>query len=257
MHEQAHHKAICPEFWSSPMGNKIKSLGAESLLFSVYLMTAPNRPAGEAEYKLSLLEAMNDTGLKSMSLLLIFEEFNRVGFCDFCSCTETVTLLKAKTFVIDTPVDTPMIEQSLAIETDSQQALISTAATTEKTNNKRDAEYGFDAFWSAYPKKQDKHRSRKKWKTHKCAAIAEQIIENVQWRSINDQQWLDGYIPMPSTYINNRRWEDEIDTGWDGFSSSSGQGKAESFNQANGGYQDSFSAFAARIEDKSRVINNG
>lgn len=41
--------------------------------------------------------------------------------------------------------------------------------------------------------------------------MADQIITDVKRRAVEDQQWLRGYAPMPTTYLNGRRWEDEFE----------------------------------------------
>jgi hypothetical protein len=28
----------------------------------------------------------------------------------------------------------------------------------------------------------------------------------------HDRQWVSGYIPLPTTYLNGERWEDEIES---------------------------------------------
>lgn len=69
---------------------------------------------------------------------------------------------------------------------------------------------GFDDFWSAYPRKVSKQTALKSWKSGKLAKIADQIIADVKHRC--DTEWKGQsvqYIPHPSTYLNQRRWEDE------------------------------------------------
>lgn len=71
---------------------------------------------------------------------------------------------------------------------------------------------GFVAFWAAYPRKRRvaKHTCLQKWKLHKFEAIAERIIADVRRQSASEQWTRDDgqYAPMPSTYLNQRRWED-------------------------------------------------
>jgi len=73
----------------------------------------------------------------------------------------------------------------------------------------------FDEFWDAWPaatgRKRDKHKARLAWKRHKLDRMADMIIDDVRRRAIEDQQWLRGYAPLPTTYINGHRWEDEFD----------------------------------------------
>ncbi|WP_116364202.1 helix-turn-helix domain-containing protein [Parahaliea mediterranea] len=66
----------------------------------------------------------------------------------------------------------------------------------------------FDAFWSAYPKKVDKKKSKSKFSKLK-PDVQSLVIANVQARAKADRQWLDGYAPNPTTYLNGSRWEDE------------------------------------------------
>lgn len=69
----------------------------------------------------------------------------------------------------------------------------------------------FAEFWQVYPVKKGKAAAEAKWKSRKLDAIADQIIADVKARIANDRQWLDGYAPHASTYVNGRGWEDEIE----------------------------------------------
>ena len=75
---------------------------------------------------------------------------------------------------------------------------------------------GFDEFWDSYPKvrRQGKAAAEKAWKKLEPAPDLQQtIIQSVMrkragpWKNKDPQ-----YIPHPSTYLNGRRWEDEIET---------------------------------------------
>lgn len=70
----------------------------------------------------------------------------------------------------------------------------------------------FDEFWRVYPVKKGKADAEKKWKSLKLDDIADTIISDVLTRAEMDRQWLDGYIPHGSTYINKRGWLDGIQT---------------------------------------------
>jgi hypothetical protein len=72
----------------------------------------------------------------------------------------------------------------------------------------------FGEFWDAWPsgqRKRDRHKAEQAWKRLKLDDQADMIISDVKRRAVADQQWLRGYTPMPTTYINGRRWEDEFD----------------------------------------------
>jgi len=80
------------------------------------------------------------------------------------------------------------------------------------TNEKPDIIYApFDDFYSIYPRKKDKAKAQKIWhklKIEKDSEIHHKIIYHVSNAYLNtDKQ----YIPYPTTYLNGRRWEDEID----------------------------------------------
>lgn len=67
----------------------------------------------------------------------------------------------------------------------------------------------FPRFWAAYPVKKGKADAEKKWKSKGCDEIADQIIEHVRLMERVDDDWLRGFIPHGSTYINGERWTDE------------------------------------------------
>lgn len=74
---------------------------------------------------------------------------------------------------------------------------------------------GFDAFWAAYPRKVGKGNAERAW-----AAIApDELLARRITRAVSDHiaAWRDRgtepeYIPHPATWLNARRWEDELTT---------------------------------------------
>ena len=67
----------------------------------------------------------------------------------------------------------------------------------------------FERFWAAYPSKQNKSGAFKSWQKKKLDSRADELIDHVTTRARSDKKWLDGFIPMGSTFINQQRWEDE------------------------------------------------
>lgn len=65
---------------------------------------------------------------------------------------------------------------------------------------------GFEEFWNAYPKKVGKQDALKIW--NKKKPDIGDVLNALCWQT-KSQQWLDGFIPNPSTYLNQGRWEDE------------------------------------------------
>jgi hypothetical protein len=68
---------------------------------------------------------------------------------------------------------------------------------------------GFDRFWTAYPRKDDKAKALKAWnKLAPNEALVQQMLAALAWQR-NTDQWQRKIIPLPTTYLNGRRWEDE------------------------------------------------
>lgn len=69
----------------------------------------------------------------------------------------------------------------------------------------------FDSFWKAYPKKVGKGAAEKSFAKYKPD---DQLTETMI-RAINAQkmsrQWKEGYIPNPATWLNQKRWLDEME----------------------------------------------
>ena len=66
----------------------------------------------------------------------------------------------------------------------------------------------FDEFWAVYPRRDNKKKAMQIWAANGLDNIADQIIADVEsrvgvtWTSVK-------YIPMPTTYLNGERWNDE------------------------------------------------
>ena len=73
---------------------------------------------------------------------------------------------------------------------------------------------GFNAFWVAYPKKKSKDDALKAWlKINPDEQLQQIIIDAVVLATTQDQDWMKDngqYVPFPATYLNGKRWEDEI-----------------------------------------------
>jgi len=89
------------------------------------------------------------------------------------------------------------------------------------SNDERDC--SFDSFWNAYPRKQAKKRAQTTWKTKNLERyLEERILPDLKFKCENcyPNGWLCNktkkllmqYIPLPASYLNAERWEDEIIT---------------------------------------------
>ena len=68
----------------------------------------------------------------------------------------------------------------------------------------------FADFWQAYPNKKGKADAEKAWKRKGLDAQADLILADVHRRQQQDRDWLRGYIPHGSTYVNAEGWLDGL-----------------------------------------------
>jgi uncharacterized protein YdaU (DUF1376 family) len=70
----------------------------------------------------------------------------------------------------------------------------------------------FELFWAAYPKKEGKGACRRWWKDHKPDDVLLGLMLAKIEQAKLTQKWNEQggkFIPMPSTWLNQERWEDE------------------------------------------------
>ena len=87
-----------------------------------------------------------------------------------------------------------------------------TRLDTDTDKIKRAKNTRFADWWNAYGKKVNRKGSERIWKQRKLDAIADKLIEDAENRRKHCRKWAAGYQPNPTTYLNQDRWEDEIET---------------------------------------------
>lgn len=71
----------------------------------------------------------------------------------------------------------------------------------------------FLAFYNAYPRKVGKPNALKAWKKFKVdAELAAKIMASLEAHKQTRQWQNKEYIPHPATWLNQERWEDEVDS---------------------------------------------
>lgn len=73
---------------------------------------------------------------------------------------------------------------------------------------------GFDKFWEAYPKKQGKSKAIEAWKRLEASDDLLSIILRALALQSSGPQWQKDagqFIPFPATWLNQKRWEDQIE----------------------------------------------
>lgn len=76
-----------------------------------------------------------------------------------------------------------------------------------------DLKSSFDLFWKAYPRKQDKKTAALRWKNAKVTASRFKQVMAALEQDKASEQWTKErgrFVPLPATWINARRWEDEV-----------------------------------------------
>lgn len=110
-----------------------------------------------------------------------------------------------------TPSNPPMGEDG-----QPQTAAKSKPPKRKKASPKEDYDLeGFNAFYAAYPRHEGKEAALKAWnKLAPDVVLQEQMGKALEVQKQSQQWRKDGgqYIPMPSTWLNGRRWEDEVQT---------------------------------------------
>lgn len=99
-----------------------------------------------------------------------------------------------------------------------EKAIVSTKIPQSKVKERKAEktldEYSpnFEKFWSLYPKKKGKAEAYKHWVKYKCENGSFEAIMKSLEMQLRDQDFAAGgqYVPMGSTWVNQKRWQDEI-----------------------------------------------
>jgi hypothetical protein len=80
-----------------------------------------------------------------------------------------------------------------------------------KVNPKPENAPDFAAFWQAYPRKTAKTQAAKAWRaTARHRPPLDELLAAIE-RHKGSRQWADAqYVPYPATWLNGRRWADEL-----------------------------------------------
>ena len=88
--------------------------------------------------------------------------------------------------------------------------------TRKKPPISPEGEWRFTVFWTAYPRKDAKAKAKAAWakleELEMDSALFQRIDEALAAQKKCEQWQREGgrYIPMAATWLNQRRWEDEI-----------------------------------------------
>ena len=97
-------------------------------------------------------------------------------------------------------------------EQEQEQEQNNTHAQKKAREPKPDKSEDFDIFWDAYPRKVGKVEAEKSFNRAKINGKLPDLLNAIAQQKNTDQWKKDGgqFIPNPATWINQRRWEDEV-----------------------------------------------
>ena len=108
-------------------------------------------------------------------------------------------------------------ERTRSLPSEEEEEEETESKSEAKSNPNTSRASAFDAFWKAYPKKTGKEAARKSFARAKAdigtmLSALEVQKQSEQWTKNNGQ-----FIPNPTTWLNQGRWEDEGQTQSSGF----------------------------------------
>lgn len=93
-------------------------------------------------------------------------------------------------------------------EQDQEQVKEQELIQKEDMCNKLHDDVSFEKFWNLYPNKKDKKKSKQKF--DRLSLIKKQLAIDWILKLKNSEQWQKWFIPLPTTYLNWERREDEV-----------------------------------------------
>lgn len=140
-------------------------------------------------------------------------------------------------YLSDTPylgfpkMDNPKLEKPNSEKPNSENQPQSNTkqSNTKESNTKEEYSCMFEAFWKAYPRKEKKQDAKKAFmKLKPSEDLFKAIMAGLENHKKSKQWTRDGgqYIPHPTSWLNGKRWEDELESAampqqqpeWDGES---------------------------------------
>lgn len=159
---------------------------------------------------LSIADYENLVGVESGSAERMRRLRNlKASQCDGLSDANVTKLLQKSDELSDTDID---IDKEIDIDTDKE--VINTNISCNKNSEIEvldQKEMWFESFWEIYPKHQDKKKAKQKFlklctNEKEYKAIMDGLRNVLPVWAKKDTK----YIPMPTTWLNGERWNDEV-----------------------------------------------
>ena len=179
---------------------------------------------------LPAIQDLDGDGVKELLLALIDRQKNGTPFSEFQNrqayiyakmIEPTIKRRLAgqvggnlKGTMVDTKVD-PTIDTMVASRAKQSRDKQSVAKQSDPPSPPKGADAiteRFDTFWKAYPKKTGKGAAEKAFsKIHPSEELLQKMLKAIEAQKRSDQWRRDNgqFIPLPTTWLNQKRWEDD------------------------------------------------
>jgi len=105
--------------------------------------------------------------------------------------------------------DKPTSNLTIKRQSNDNQTTTNKNDKNDKNDKNKELYIEFLRFWDSYPKKTGKGNAWEAWK--KVSPSIDKCLATLKWQTVCDQWTKDDgkFIPMPTTWLNGHRWEDE------------------------------------------------
>ena len=121
---------------------------------------------------------------------------------------------REKTFEITPATASASASATSSLDLPSDKLIKNVGSLNKKTKAKKekilseDFSEGFLRFWNCYPEQKAKTKSWEIWQKMNCESMVDELVEHVNLMIAEDDNWAKGFIPNPTTYLNQKRWTD-------------------------------------------------
>jgi hypothetical protein len=154
-----------------------------------------HQETGSVNIKIGILNCLKDININFLKTIISkgFYILPRY-YCD----TLSIPYVEGSNY-LDSDLD---LDSNLDLDSTKIKKAPEVAKDTEKEN-------AFNVFWEAYPRKDNKKVSKTRF-MNLSPKLYPQIMEALAVHKQSKQWQTPEYIPQPSTWLNQQRWEDEV-----------------------------------------------
>lgn len=203
---------------------KVRKLSPVHQLMFVYLLChASDTDDGIIEYltewQLASYCGITETSDSAKEVTDFYFVLAELGIIEVCDETITVVKYKERQEMQLTNAERQKRFREKHKESNDSNTPSVTLVTSDKSrvDKKRidkssniDHQKTFETFWKTYPRKIAKVKAKDMWKRKNLGAIVDKIVAFVEQAKKTDQWSQTQYIPHPTTFLNQQRWEDDL-----------------------------------------------